>query len=32
LQKRSVLDFLEQSVIAHRRGTLAPALIVPNRD
>ena len=32
LQKRSVLDFLEQSVIAHRRGTLAPALIGPNRD
>ena len=29
LQKRSVLDFLVESVIAHRSGTLAPALVVP---
>ncbi len=29
LQKRSVLDFLEESVIAHRSGTPAPALIMP---
>ena len=29
LQKRSVLIFLEESVIAHRAGTLAPALMVP---
>jgi transposase len=29
LQKRSVLDFLVESVIAHREGTLPPALIVP---
>jgi transposase len=32
LQKRSVLDFLVESVIAHRAGTLAPALIMPKRD
>ena len=32
LQKQSVLDFLEESVIAYPIGTLAPALIVPNRD
>jgi transposase len=32
LQKRSVLDFLEQSLIAHRMGSLAPALIVPTPD
>ena len=31
LQKRSVLDFLEQSVIAHRMGSLAPALLGPNQ-
>jgi transposase len=29
LQKRSVLDFLEESVIAHRSGTTPPALVVP---
>jgi transposase len=29
LQKRSVLNFLEESVIAHRTGTLAPALVMP---
>jgi transposase len=29
LQKRSVLDFLEESVIAHRSGTPTPALVVP---
>jgi len=29
LQKRSVLDFLEESVIAHRSGTPAPALVMP---
>lgn len=29
LQKRSVLSFLEESVIAHRLGTPAPALLVP---
>jgi transposase len=29
LQKRSVLNFLEESVIAHRSGTAAPALVVP---
>jgi transposase len=29
LQKRSVLNFLEESVIAHRSGTPAPALVVP---
>jgi len=32
LQKRSVLDFLVESVIAHRMGTVAPALIVPRVD
>ena len=32
LQKRSVLDFLVESVIAHRAGTFAPALIVPKPD
>jgi len=32
LQKRSVLEFLEESVIAQRTGSLAPALIVPSRD
>lgn len=30
LQKRSVLDFLEDSVIAHRAGTPAPALLMPS--
>ena len=29
LQKRSVLDFLEKSLIAHRSGTTAPALLKP---
>jgi transposase len=29
LQKRPVLDFLEASLIAHRSGTPAPALLVP---
>ena len=29
LQKRSVLDFLEESIIAHRPGTLSLALVVP---
>ena len=29
LQKRSVLNFLEESVIAHRSGTPAPALLMP---
>jgi transposase len=29
LQKRSVLNFLEESIIAHRSGTLSPALVVP---
>ena len=29
LQKRSVLDFLIESVIAHRSGTPAPALVMP---
>jgi transposase len=29
LQKRSVLDFLEESVIAHRSGTPSPALVIP---
>lgn len=29
LQKRSVLDFLVESVIAHRSGTPAPALLMP---
>ena len=29
LQKRSVLDFLVESVNAHRSGTTAPALVVP---
>ena len=29
LQKRSVLNFLEESVIAHRSGTPAPALVMP---
>jgi len=29
LQKRSVLDFLEESVIAHRSGTPSPALVMP---
>ena len=32
LQKRSVLEFLEESVIAQRTGSLAPALIVPSQD
>jgi transposase len=32
LQKRSVLSFLEESVIAHRSGTPAPALLVPSPD
>ena len=32
LQKRSVVDFLERSVVAHRSGTPAPALLVPSRD
>jgi len=32
LQKRSVLSFLEESVIAHRRGAPAPALLVPKQD
>ena len=29
LQKRSVLDFLVESVIAHRSGTPAPTLVMP---
>ncbi len=29
LRKRSVLNFLEESIIAHRSGTPAPALVVP---
>lgn len=29
LQKRSVLNFLEDSVIAHRAGTPTPALVMP---
>ncbi|GAC1451964.1 MAG: IS66 family transposase [Isosphaeraceae bacterium] len=29
LQKRSVLEFLEESVIAHRSGTPSPALVIP---
>jgi len=29
LQKRSVLNFLEESVIAHRLGTPGPALVMP---
>ena len=29
LQKRSVLDFLEKSLVAHRSGTPAPALLGP---
>ena len=29
LQKRSVLDFLEESLIAHRSGTPGPALLKP---
>lgn len=29
LPKRSVLNFLEESVIAHRSGTPAPALVIP---
>jgi hypothetical protein len=29
LQKRSVLDFLVESVIAHRSGATAPALVMP---
>jgi transposase len=29
LQKRSVLNFLEESIFAHRSGTPAPALVVP---
>ena len=29
LQKRSVLNFLEKSVIAHRSGMTAPALVMP---
>ena len=29
LQKRSVLSFLEETVIAHRLGTPGPALVVP---
>ena len=29
LQKRSVLDFLVESVIAHRSGTPVPALVMP---
>lgn len=32
LQKRSVLSFLEESVIAHRLGIPAPALLVPKQD
>jgi transposase len=32
LQKRSVLNFLEESLIAHRRGGAAPALVVPKQD
>jgi transposase len=31
LQKRSVLSFLEESVIAHRLGVPAPALLVPKQ-
>jgi transposase len=29
LQRRSVLDFLEASIIAHRSGTAPPALVMP---
>ena len=29
LQKRPVLDFLEESIIAHRSGTPPPALVMP---
>ena len=29
LQKRSVLDFLVESVIAHRTGSPAPTLVMP---
>jgi transposase len=29
LQKRSVLNFLEESIIAHRSGTPSPALVMP---
>ena len=29
LQKRSVLNFLEASIVAYRAGTTAPALVVP---
>jgi len=29
MQKRSVLNFLEESVVAHRLGTQAPALVMP---
>jgi transposase len=32
LQKRSVLDFLEESVMAHRLGIPTPALLVPKAD
>lgn len=32
LQKRSVLEFLEDSAIAHRKGSLTTALIAPSRD
>ena len=30
LQKRSVLNFLEEAIIAHRSGTPSPARLVPN--
>ena len=29
LRKRSVLNFLEASVVAHRSGTQAPAFVMP---
>lgn len=32
LQNRSVLSFLEESLIAHRSGTPAPALVIPKQD
>jgi len=32
LQKRSVLNFLEESLVAHRSGTQTPALVMPRSD
>ena len=32
LQKRSVLNFLEESVVAYRLGTPSPALLIPKLD